>query len=73
MKTLLKAVTRLPGGLHPLLVESLREEIALQNIGHVHTAHAGDTPEATLHPNQRAHCHLLHQTLRTLVIGRFRH
>ena len=36
---------------HPLLVGRLREEVALQDIGHVRIAHTGDMPGALLRPD----------------------
>lgn len=57
---------------HPLLVGSLRKEVSLQDIGHVHIADAWDMPEALLRPNQRAQSHLFHQPLHALVVDGLR-
>ena len=56
----------------PLLVWRVREEVALQNVGHVRIAHAREMSGAPLRPDQRAQTHLLHQTLHALVVDRFR-
>ena len=56
----------------PLLIWSLREEVALQDIGHVHIACAREMPGALLRPNQRAYSHLLRQALHALVVDQFR-
>ena len=57
----------------PFLVGRRRAEVALQDVWHVHIAHAWDIAGTLLRSNQRTQSHFLHQPLHAFVVDGFCH